>query len=90
MFSFSLFCFSVKYRIFTLDNYMIPIKDELHVQIIVSCFCQWGNANNTHNYLKWAGIFLFLQNCKGFIVYNHIFISEQILEKTITIPDVEQ
>ncbi len=34
--------------------------------------------------------FFFLQNCKGFIVYNHILISEQILEKTITIPDVEQ
>uniref|UniRef100_A0A673IY24 Complement C4-like n=1 Tax=Sinocyclocheilus rhinocerous TaxID=307959 RepID=A0A673IY24_9TELE len=43
-----------KYRIFTLDNFMIPIKDEIHVQII---------------------------NCKGFIVYNHILISDQILEK---------
>lgn len=54
---------TVKYRIFTLDNYMVPIKDEIHVQII---------------------------NCKGFIVYNHILISDQILEKTITIPEVEQ
>uniref|UniRef100_A0A672Q448 Complement C4-like n=1 Tax=Sinocyclocheilus grahami TaxID=75366 RepID=A0A672Q448_SINGR len=53
---------NVKYRIFTLDNFMIPIKDEIHVQII---------------------------NCKGFIVYNHILISDQILEKTITIPGVE-
>ncbi|XP_016428773.1 LOW QUALITY PROTEIN: complement C4-like [Sinocyclocheilus rhinocerous] len=52
-----------KYRIFTLDNFMIPIKDEIHVQII---------------------------NCKGFIVYNHILISDQILEKTIIIPGVEQ
>ncbi|KTF74286.1 hypothetical protein cypCar_00043860, partial [Cyprinus carpio] len=54
---------NVKYRIFTLDNFMLPIKDEIHVQII---------------------------NCKGFIVYNHILISDQILEKTITIPEVEQ
>lgn len=51
-----------KYRIFTLDNYMLPIKDEIHVQIA---------------------------NCKGLIVYNHILKSDQILEKTITIPDVE-
>ncbi|XP_056127943.1 complement C4 [Rhinichthys klamathensis goyatoka] len=51
-----------KYRIFTLDNYMLPIKDEIHIQIA---------------------------NCKGLIVYNHIFISDQILEKTITIPEVE-
>uniref|UniRef100_A0A8C1XJT0 Complement component 4 n=1 Tax=Cyprinus carpio TaxID=7962 RepID=A0A8C1XJT0_CYPCA len=54
---------NVKYRIFTLDNFMLPIKDEIHVQII---------------------------NCKGFIVYNHILISDQILEKTITIPEVEE
>ncbi|KAK2880874.1 hypothetical protein Q8A67_018142 [Cirrhinus molitorella] len=53
---------TVKYRIFTLDNYMIPIKDDIHVQII---------------------------NCKGLIVYNHILISDQILERTITIPEVE-
>ncbi|XP_073674564.1 complement C4-B [Garra rufa] len=53
---------TVKYRIFTLDNYMLPIRDEIHVQII---------------------------NCKSLIVYNHILISDQILEKTITIPEVE-
>ncbi|XP_052472271.1 complement C4 [Carassius gibelio] len=54
---------NVKYRIFTLDNFMVPIKDEIHVQIT---------------------------NCKGFIVYNHMLISDQILEKSITIPEVEQ
>ncbi|RXN18763.1 complement C4-like protein [Labeo rohita] len=53
---------NVRYRIFTLDNYMIPMKDEIHVQII---------------------------NCKGLIVYNHILITDQILEKDITIPEVE-
>ncbi|KAK7171995.1 hypothetical protein R3I93_004325 [Phoxinus phoxinus] len=53
---------TAKYRIFTLDNYMLPLKDEIHVQIA---------------------------NCKGLIVSNHILISDQILEKTITIPEVE-
>ncbi|KAK9962381.1 hypothetical protein ABG768_007751 [Culter alburnus] len=52
----------VKYRIFILDNYMLPIKDDIHVQIA---------------------------NCKGLIVYSHILLSDQILEKTITLPEVE-
>lgn len=52
----------VKYRIFTLDNFMLPIDDEIHVQIT---------------------------NCKGLIVHNHIMVSQQILEKSITIPDME-
>ncbi|XP_051534412.1 complement C4 [Myxocyprinus asiaticus] len=52
----------VKYRIFTLNNFMLPISNAIHVQIT---------------------------NCKGLIVYSHILLSEQILEKSITIPDVE-
>ncbi|XP_005157429.1 complement C4-B isoform X1 [Danio rerio] len=54
---------NVKYRIFILDNYMLPIQDELHVQIT---------------------------NSKGLIVYNRVLIINQILDKTITIPEVEQ
>ncbi|XP_036420920.1 complement C4-B [Colossoma macropomum] len=52
----------VNYRIFTLDNYMLPVKEAVYVQIF---------------------------NCKGLVVYSHILQSEQILEKFITIPDVE-
>ncbi|KAB5550613.1 hypothetical protein PHYPO_G00055780 [Pangasianodon hypophthalmus] len=52
----------VKYRIFTLDNYLLPINDLVNVQIF---------------------------NSKGLLVYTHILSSEQILQKTVTIPDVE-
>ncbi|XP_017564087.2 complement C4 isoform X1 [Pygocentrus nattereri] len=52
----------VNYRIFTLDNYMLPVKEVVYVQIF---------------------------NCKGLVVYSHIMQSEQILERSISIPDVE-
>ncbi|XP_062873283.1 complement C4 [Trichomycterus rosablanca] len=51
-----------RYRIFTLDNYMLPINDLIHVQIF---------------------------NSKGLQVHSHILRSEQILQKSVTIPDVE-
>ncbi|XP_017346150.1 complement C4-A [Ictalurus punctatus] len=52
----------VKYRIFTLDNYLLPINERVNVQIF---------------------------NSKGLLVYSHIMSSEQILQRTVTIPDVE-
>ncbi|KAL6471424.1 hypothetical protein MHYP_G00200740 [Metynnis hypsauchen] len=52
----------VNYRIFTLDSYMLPVKDAVYVQIF---------------------------NCKGLVVYSHTMQSEQILERSISIPDVE-
>ncbi|KAI7801069.1 complement C4-1 [Triplophysa rosa] len=52
----------VRYRIFTLNNVMLPMKDTIHVKIT---------------------------NSKGLIVYNHMMGSQEILEKSITIPDME-
>uniref|UniRef100_A0AAY5EWD2 Complement C4 gamma chain n=1 Tax=Electrophorus electricus TaxID=8005 RepID=A0AAY5EWD2_ELEEL len=52
----------VQYRIFTLDNYMLPIDDIIVVKIY---------------------------NCKGLLVYSHVIKSKHILDRSITIPDVE-
>ncbi|XP_046718191.1 complement C4-B isoform X1 [Silurus meridionalis] len=52
---------TVKYRIFTLDNYLMPINDKINVQIF---------------------------NSKDLLVYRHVLNSDQILQKTVTIPDI--
>ncbi|XP_066517057.1 complement C4-B [Hoplias malabaricus] len=52
----------VKYRVFTLDNYMLPVDELIQLQIF---------------------------NSKGLQVYSHTIKSDQILERGITIPDVE-
>ncbi|KAM9469330.1 complement C4-B [Clarias gariepinus] len=51
----------VKYRIFTLDNYLLPINELINVQIF---------------------------NSKDMLVYSHTLPSDQILQRTFTIPDV--
>ncbi|XP_028817947.1 complement C4-A [Denticeps clupeoides] len=53
---------TVKFRIFTLDNYMLPVNQIINVRVF---------------------------NSKGLVVYGHNFMSSQILERTITLPDVE-